>query len=117
MARATYVPDRGDCVKVSLDPQLGHEQAGYRPALVLTPQAYNRKSGLCVICPATTKAKGYDVEVANPGAEDPATVILIDQIRCIDWRTRRPRFVQRVAPEVLEEVVAKLDALIINPNV
>jgi mRNA interferase MazF len=115
MARA-YVPDRGDFVWLSLDPQRGREQAGYRPVLVLTPAAHNRKAGLCVVCPATSRPKGYYFEVRNPDADDPKTVILVDQIRCVDWRERPPRFMHRVAPAVLEDVVAKLDALIIRPD-
>lgn len=116
MVRAGYVPDRGDFVWLDLNPPKGHEQAGRRPALVLSPRAYNRKSGLCVICPATTKAKGYDFEVPHPGADDPRTVVLADHVRCVDWRARNVRFIHHVSPEVLEEVVARLDALVINPE-
>ena len=84
MARANYIPERGDFVWIDLDPQLGHEQAGHRPAIVLSTLLYNRKTGLCVICPATSKRKGYYWEVQNPDAHDPATVILVDQVRCVD---------------------------------
>lgn len=117
MARSGYVPNRGDFVWLDLNPKKGHEQAGRRPALVVSPQAYNRKTGLCVVCPATSQAKGYAMEVSNPDADDPGTVILVDQIRCIDWRARPLRLMHRVAPAVLEEVVAKLDAFLIHPDV
>jgi mRNA interferase MazF len=116
MARTTYVPDRGDLVWVDLDPQKGHEQAGRRPALVLSPVDYNRKTGLCVLCAATGQAKGYYFEVPNREAPDPHTVILVDQIRCVDWRVRRVRFIQRVVQGVLEEAVAKLEAFLIRPD-
>jgi mRNA interferase MazF len=116
MARPLFIPDRGDFVWIDLDPQKGREQAGRRPALVLSQHAYNRKTGLCVVCPATSKSKGYEFEVPNPDADDPQTVILVDQIRCVDWRQRPLRFIHRVADEVLDEAVAKLDAFLINPD-
>jgi mRNA interferase MazF len=116
MAKAGYVPDRGDFVWLDLDPRRGHEQAGHRPALVLSPLAFNGKSGLCVICPATSKPKGYPFEVPNPDADSPKAVILAEHMRCVDWRARRIRFIRQVAQEVLDQVVAKIDALIINPE-
>jgi mRNA interferase MazF len=116
MARAKYVPDRGDFVWLNLNPRTGHEQSGYRPALVLTPTTFNGKSGLCVVCPATSKPKGYPFEVPHPGADDPNTVILSEHVRCVDWRARGARFLHRVPQDVLDEVVARLDALIINPG-
>lgn len=116
MARAGYVPDRGDFVWLNLDPRTGHEQAGHRPVLVLSPASFNRRSGLCIVCPATSRPKGYAFEVPHPDADDPNTVILSEHVRCVDWRTRGVRLIHRVPMEVLEEVVAKLDALIINPE-
>lgn len=103
MARAGYVPERGDFVWLNLDPRTGHEQAGHRPALVLSPQAFNRKSGLCVICPATSRPKGYPFEVPFPGANDPKTVVLVEHIRCVDWRARKATFIQQV-PEAVPVV-------------
>lgn len=116
MARTGYVPERGDFVWLNLHPRTGHEQSGFRPALVLSPASFNRKSGLCVICPATSKPKGYPFEVPFPGAEDPNTVILSEHVRCIDWRARKVRFLKQVPRLVLDEVVALVEALIINPN-
>jgi mRNA interferase MazF len=117
MARARYIPGRGELVWIDLEPRRGREQAGHRPALVLTPREYNRRTGLCVVCPATSKAKGYYFEVACPEADDPDTVILVDQLRCLDWHDRRPRLIRPVSDDTLDEVVAKLDALLINPDV
>ena len=116
MSRRAYVPDRGDFVWINLNPQQEHEQAGHRPALVLSPKSYNRKTGLCIICPGTRQAKGYAFEVDSLISGEPEGVILADHVRCVDWRARGARRIRRVAPEVLEEVVAKLEALIINPE-
>jgi mRNA interferase MazF len=110
-----YVPERGDFVWLDLRPPRGHQQTGHRPALVLTPKLYNRKTGLCIICPATRHAKGYPFEVINPHASDDASVILADHVRCVDWRARRAQLIHTVADDVLDEVVARLEALLIDP--
>ena len=81
-----YVPERGDIVWLSFDPQAGHEQAGHRPALVLSPKAYNAKSGLMLCCPMTTKIKGYPFEVSINGPSP--SVALADQVKSLDWRAR-----------------------------
>ncbi|HJQ58667.1 MAG TPA: endoribonuclease MazF [Vineibacter sp.] len=86
MPRAPYVPGRGDIIWLDFNPQAGHEQAGRRPALVLSPRSYNAKVGLMVCCPVTTKIKGYPFEVALSGA--PASAVLSDQVKRRDWRTR-----------------------------
>ena len=111
-----YVPERGDFIWLDLNPRLGHEQAGRRPVLVLSPRAYNRKTGLCVVCPATRQAKGYAFEVIQSTGVATPSVILADHVRCVDWRARRAQRIHRVSSEVLEEVAAKLEALIINPQ-
>ncbi len=116
MARRRYIPDRGDFVWIDLNPRAGHEQAGHRPALVLSPRSYNRKTGLCVVCPATRQAKGYAFEVVHAAAEQPEGVILADHVRCVDWRFRNAKLIQRVEANVLDEVVGKLEALIIAPD-
>jgi mRNA interferase MazF len=116
MARTRYIPDRGDFVWLDLDPQTGHEQAGHRPALVLSPRAFNGMSGLCVICPATTKPKGYPFEVPNPAAPNPKTVVLSEHVRCVDWRARKVQYIDRVPDEVLLKVVDRVEALIIRPG-
>lgn len=113
---ARYVPERGDFIWLDLSPTRGHEQAGYRPALVLSPRSYNRKTGLCVICAATRQQKGYWFEVINVQEPEASSVILADHVRCVDWRRRRARRIRRVPPNVLNEVVARLASLIIEPT-
>ena len=110
MSGARYVPEAGDIVWLESDPQAGHEQAGHRPALVLSPAAYNGKTSLMVCCPLTTRIKGYPFEVAIAGL--PASVVLADQVKSLDWRARRATRKGRVAPAELEEVRAKLRALV-----
>ena len=116
MRRASYVPDRGDFVWINLNPPRGHEQAGHRPALVLSPKLYNRKTGLCVICSGTRQAKGYLFEVPVQPEGGPGGVILADHVRCVDWRLRGVRFIRKVSGDMLNEVVAKLETLISNPD-
>lgn len=110
MRRAPYVPDAGDIVWLHFDPQAGHEQAGHRPALVLSPAAYNGKSGLMVCCPLTTRIKGYPFEVVIAGKPD--SVVLADQVKSLDWKARRATRKARVSAAELEGVRAKLRALI-----
>ena len=116
MRRTGYIPDRGDFVWINLNPPRGHEQAGHRTALVLSPKLYNRKTGLCVICPGTRQAKGYLFEVVVPPEDEPGSVVLADHVRCIAWRRRGVRLIRKMSGDVLDEVVAKLEALIINPD-
>ncbi len=86
MSGRGYVPDAGDVVWLTFDPQAGHEQAGHRPALVLSPASYNGRAGLMLCCPVTTRIKGYPFEVRLAG--DPASVVLADQVKSLDWRAR-----------------------------
>jgi mRNA interferase MazF len=111
-----YCPQRGDFIWITLAPSQGHEQAGRRPALVLSPKSYNRKTGLCVICPATRQRKGYAFEVTYMSAGNQPSVILADHVRCVDWRVRRVQRIGRVPEEVIDDVVARLEALIIAPD-
>jgi mRNA interferase MazF len=113
---AGYVPDRGDFVWIDLTPRQGREQSGHRPALVISPKAYNRKTSLCVVCPATRQTKGYPFEVAVHTSDGSTSVILADHIRSVDWKTRRVRRIEKVSEEVLDEVVGRLEALLINPD-
>jgi mRNA interferase MazF len=108
----TSVPDVGDIVWLEFDPQAGHEQAGRRPALVLSPAQYNRKSGLALCCPITKQIKGYPFEVALDGAADATGVVLADQVRSLDWRARRARAKGRAAGTVIEDVAARIRTLI-----
>ncbi len=106
----SYVPEAGDVVWLQFDPQAGHEQAGHRPALVLSPSRYNAIRGMMVCCPMTTKIKGYPFEVVVD-AEKPGAV-LADQVKNLDWRARKAVRKGRVAPAVLAEVRAKIKALL-----
>ena len=84
-----YVPARGDVVWITFNPQAGHEQAGRRPALVLSPSSYNRKVGLAILCPITSQVKGYPFEVTIPAGSNLGGVILSDQVKSLDWRIRK----------------------------
>lgn len=110
MRPPSYVPDAGDVVWLQFDPQAGHEQAGHRPALVLSPAAYNGKVGLMICCPMTTRIKGYPFEVLISGA--PARVVLADQVKSLDWRARRAVRKASATAAELAQVRAKLRALI-----
>ena len=113
---SAFIPDRGDYIWITLNPIRGHEQSGRRPALVLSPKSYNRKTGLCILCPATRSAKGYAFEVAHTTPDGAAGVVLSDHIRCVDWQSRQAELIHRVPAAVLGEVVSKLEALIISPE-
>lgn len=107
-----YVPRRSDVVWLSFEPQAGHEQAGRRPALVVSPEAYNSKVGLALVCPVTSHKKGYPFEVDIPAGLDVRGVVLADQLKSLDWRVRRAEFLARVPSEVMDEVIGKLRVLI-----
>jgi mRNA interferase MazF len=109
---ARYVPKRGDAVWISLNPQAGHEQAGRRPALVLSPRAYNAKVGLALFCPITNQVKGYPFEVVIPSGLSVSGAVLGDQIKSLDWRARNADFIVALPQEVVEEVLVKARALL-----
>jgi mRNA interferase MazF len=106
---AGYIPDAGDIVWMQFDPQAG-EQAGHRPAVVLSPASYNGRAGMIVCCPTTTRIKGYPFEVALAG--NPVSVVLADQVKSQDWRARKAVRKGRISAAELSEVRAKLLALI-----
>ncbi|MFZ9933272.1 MAG: endoribonuclease MazF [Chthoniobacterales bacterium] len=108
----SYVPRRGDIVWLSFDPQAGHEQAGHRPAFVVSPEAYNRKTGLFLACPITSKVKGYPFEVALPGDLEVGGVILADQVKSLDWKARRAKFATTTSRQVINKVTALVLPLI-----
>ena len=107
-----YVPERGDVVWINFNPQAGHEQAGRRPAVILSPKAYNQKVGLAILCPITNQIKGYPFEVKIPSKNKATGVILSDQAKSMDWRIRKTEFISALPADVIEEVLAKLGTLI-----
>ncbi len=107
-----YIPDCGHCIWMEFNPQSGHEQAGRRPALVLSPASYNRLSGLALMCPITGRKKGYPFEVEMPGNNPVAGVVLSDQLKSADWRTRNGKFIGIVPDAVLAEVREKIGTLL-----
>jgi mRNA interferase MazF len=112
MSRRTYVPDRGDIVWLQFNPQAGHEQAGHRPALVLSPASYNRLSGLMLCCPMTTQKKGYPFEVVMADAPDRPSVVLADQVKSLDWKVRKAVKKGTAPSDVIAETLSKLQALL-----
>ncbi len=109
-----YVPQRGDIVWLSFHPQAGHEQAGRRPALVLSPAVYNAKVGLALFCPITSRVKGYPFEVVIPSGMAVSGVVLSDQVKSLDWRARRAEFTGKLPEVHVLEVLDKLGTLLLE---
>lgn len=109
---AGYIPECGDVVWTNFSPQTGHEQAGRRPALVLSPRAYNRAAGLALLCPITSRIKGYPFEVPLPDKFPVSGVVLVDQVRSLDWRARGLELVAKIDSETLGEAFARLRPLV-----
>jgi mRNA interferase MazF len=112
MVSAPYVPERGHLVWLTFSPQLGHEQAGRRPAVVLSPRAYNQKVGLGIFCPVTSRAKGYPFEVAIPRGLKVSGVLLCDQVKSLDWVARFAEFVDSLPATTIDAALAKLNLLL-----
>jgi len=106
-----YVPDRMDIVWLDFNPQLGHEQRGRRPALVVSHKEYNQKIGMAIFCPITSKVKGYPFEVIVHGSKIDGCV-LSDQVKSLDWTVRNIEFIEKLSSEVFEEVLAKIKVII-----
>ena len=106
------VPRRGDLVWLNFDPRTGHAQARRRPAFVLSPEAYNRKTGLLLACPVTSQVKGYPFEVALPAGLPLGGVILADQVKSLDWKARTAEFAARASAPVIAAVLARVWALL-----
>ncbi len=104
--------DSGDIVWITFNPQAGHEQAGHRPALVLSPKAYNGKVGLAILCTITSQVKGYPFEVNIPDGLEVNGAILSDQVKSLDWKVRKAEFACKIPPTTYNEVVQKLSALV-----
>jgi mRNA interferase MazF len=111
---ARYTPDRGDVVWLEFSSQAGREQRGKRPGLVLSPAAYNGRVGLAVCCPVTSQVKGYPFEVAMPPGLKAQGAILADHVRSLDWKARGAKLWCRVPPATVEEVVARLQLLLLR---
>ena len=107
-----YVPQRGDVIWITLNPQAGHEQAGRRPAVVLSPKNYNQKVGLLICCPITNQVKGYPFEVVLPQNSQVTGAILSDQVKSLDWRVRRAEFFAALPAHIVDEVLRKLSVLL-----
>jgi len=107
-----YVPERGDIVWISLNPQAGHEPAGRRPAVVVSPRSYNGKVGLGLFCPITSQVKGYPFEVTVPQSLTVGGVVLADQVKSLDWRARKAEFAGRLSVDARDEVLGKLGSLL-----
>jgi len=104
MVSPRYVPDTGHVIKIDMDPCVGHEQGGWRPAIVLSPNAYNRKANLLVAVPITNQVKGYPFEVRLPTPMKTTGVILTDQVKSLDWHARRAKYVETASPDVLKAI-------------
>jgi mRNA interferase MazF len=107
-----YVPRCGDVVWITLNPQAGHEEAGRRPAVVISPQSYNGKVGLAIFCPVTSQIKGYPFEVLIPAGLPVAGAILSDQLKSLDWRARDAELICALPTETISEVLQKLATLL-----
>jgi mRNA interferase MazF len=107
-----YVPERGEAVWLTFDPRAGHEQAGRRPAIVVSPRAYNTRTGLAIFCPVTTQIKGYPFEVVLPDGLAIGGAVLADQVRSLDWHARRASRICVLPGEITDEVLGKLEPLL-----
>jgi mRNA interferase MazF len=108
----TWAPERGDVVWITMNPTVGHEQSGRRPALVLSPGSYNSKVGLAILCPITSQVKGYPFEVALPDGLPVQGVVLSDQAKSLDWRSREAEFLCKVPSESITTVLQRLERLV-----
>ena len=112
VAAPAYVPRRGDVVWLTFNPQAGHEQAGRRPAVVLSPNAYNAKVGLALLCPITSQVKGYPFEVILPQGLAVSGAILADQVKSLDWQTRTAELICVLPSAIVSEVLQKIGVLL-----
>ena len=107
-----FIPDRGDLIWLTFNPQTGHEQSGRRPALVLSPKTYNDKTSLSLVCPITSQVKGYPFEIIIPQDVSIQGVILSDQIRSLDWRSRQAEWAGSLPEETIEKVLERIKTLL-----
>ena len=114
MKHGSYIPDRGDIVWINFTPQAGHEQRGKRPALIISPKIYNKKTSLCICLPITSKIKNYPFEISLPKDVAIDGVILSDQIKSLDFNARRVSFVCKVSPKIVKKVQKNILALVLE---
>ena len=112
MVARAYVPDAGDLVWLTFDPQVGHEQRGRRPALILSPRVYNSKARLAIACPITTQVKGYPFEVPLPAGGKISGVVLADHVKNLDWEARKVVFEAKASTEIVTDVRERLRVLL-----
>ncbi len=112
MVSAPYVPSQGDIVWLAINPQAVHEQAGRRPALVVSPVAYNNKTGLALFCPITSQVKGYPFEVSLPQGAAVSGVVLSDQLKSLDWRVRQAEFICNMPNDLVLTVLKRVGTLL-----
>ena len=112
MRSTEYVPQRGDAVWINFNPRVGHEQAGHRPAVVVSPRAYNSKTHLAILCPITSQVKGYPFEVAIPTGLDVTGVILADQVKSMDWQARNAALICPLPTEIVDAVLQRVETLL-----
>ena len=112
VSRREYIPERGDAIWITFNPQAGREQSGRRPALVVSPAAYNGKIGLALLCPITSQVKGYPFEVLIPARLKVSGAILSDQVKSLDWRVRRAELICQLPETTISEVLQKVGVLL-----
>lgn len=112
MSAAASVPDRGDLVWLAFTPQSGSEQAGGRPELLISPRAHNGKAGLALVCPVTTRIRGYPFDVRLPAGGRASGVVLADQLKSLAWRARKGTLIERAPADVITQVTARLLPLV-----
>jgi mRNA interferase MazF len=112
MVDTNYLPERGDIILIDFNPQKGKEQAGYRPAFIVSPFAYNKMASLALMCPITNAIKGLSFEVLLTEKMQTTGVILTDHLKSLDWRARKVKFVEKAPDQIIEEVLAKLKTLV-----
>ncbi|MDO8502193.1 MAG: type II toxin-antitoxin system PemK/MazF family toxin [Gemmatimonadaceae bacterium] len=109
---ADYVPRKGELIALTFDPRSGNEQRGRRPALVVSNDLFNRHTGLCIACPITNTRRDYPFHVAIPAGEGVTGFIMVEQVKSIDFRSRKARRLGKASAEILQEVLSILDACI-----
>ena len=107
-----YIPHKGDFVALTFDPQSGHEQKGRRPALVISNTLFNKKTGLAIVCPITNKDRSYPFHIRISDSVSLTGFVMVDQVKSVDYDSRKIKFIEKASPEVLNEVLAILDACI-----